>query len=72
MRAGEKRQVVIPKHVRERAGIREGTEVAVELKGGAVTACAHSGSPRPVPRPTGRWSGRPRLVRESHFESRRV
>ena len=37
MKVGEKGQVVIPKALREQAGIREGTEVTVELRDGAVT-----------------------------------
>ncbi len=37
MRVGEKGQVVIPKELRELTGIREGTEVTVGLKDGAVT-----------------------------------
>lgn len=36
MRVGEKGQVVIPKDVREKAGIREGTEVTFELRNGEV------------------------------------
>ena len=36
MRVGEKGQVVIPKEVRERAGIREGTEVSVNFRDGEV------------------------------------
>lgn len=36
MRVGEKGQVVIPKQVRREAGIREGTEVTVELRNGEV------------------------------------
>ena len=37
MRVGEKGQVVIPKEIRERTGIREGTEVIVEASEGLVT-----------------------------------
>jgi len=37
MRVGEKGQVVIPKELRELTGIKEGTEVTVGLKDGAVT-----------------------------------
>jgi len=37
MRVGQKGQVVIPKELRDQAGIREGTEVAFELKDGAVS-----------------------------------
>jgi len=33
---GEKGQVVIPKELREKTGIKEGTEVSIEAKGGAV------------------------------------
>ncbi|MDV3278445.1 MAG: AbrB/MazE/SpoVT family DNA-binding domain-containing protein [Nitrososphaerales archaeon] len=36
MRVGEKGQVVIPKDVREKAGIREGTDVTVEFRNGEV------------------------------------
>jgi len=37
MRVGEKGQVVIPKVIREQTGIKEGTEVFVEARDGAVT-----------------------------------
>jgi AbrB family looped-hinge helix DNA binding protein len=37
MKVGEKGQVVIPKELRDRTGIKEGTEVIVEAKDGAVT-----------------------------------
>ncbi len=37
LKVGEKGQVVIPKQLREQAGIREGTEVVVGLKDGVVT-----------------------------------
>ena len=37
MRVGEKGQVVIPKELRELTGIKEGTEVTVGLKDGALT-----------------------------------
>src|SRR5881296_2833938 len=37
LRVGEKGQVVIPKELRELTGIKEGTEVTVGLKDGAVT-----------------------------------
>ena len=36
MRVGEKGQVVIPKDVRDQAGIREGAEVSVEFREGEV------------------------------------
>lgn len=36
MRVGEKGQVVIPKEVRDKAGIKEGTQVTVELRDGEV------------------------------------
>ncbi len=36
MKVGQKGQVVIPKHVRQMAGIREGAEVTVQLKDGEV------------------------------------
>jgi AbrB family looped-hinge helix DNA binding protein len=36
MKVGEKGQVVIPKGIREQTGIREGIEVVVEAKEGAV------------------------------------
>jgi AbrB family looped-hinge helix DNA binding protein len=37
MKVGEKGQVVIPKELRERTGIKEGTEVVIEAMDGAVT-----------------------------------
>ena len=37
MKIGEKGQVVIPKELREQTGIKEGTEVVVEARDGAVT-----------------------------------
>ena len=37
MKVGEKGQIVIPKVIREQTGIREGTEVVVEARDGAVT-----------------------------------
>lgn len=37
MRVGQKGQVVIPKALREETGIKEGSEVLIEAKGGAVT-----------------------------------
>ncbi len=37
MKVGEKGQIVIPKVIREQTGIKEGTEVVVEARDGAVT-----------------------------------
>lgn len=37
MRVGEKGQVVIPKELRDRTGIKEGTEVVVGVRDGTVT-----------------------------------
>lgn len=37
MKVGEKGQVVIPKELREQTGIKEGSEVVVEARDGAVT-----------------------------------
>lgn len=36
MRVGEKGQIVIPKEVRQKAGIKEGTQVTVEFREGEV------------------------------------
>lgn len=36
MKVGEKGQVVIPKELRDRVGIKEGAEVTVKLKDGEV------------------------------------
>ena len=47
MKVGEKGQVVIPKELRELTGIKEGTEVTVGLKDGAVTI-RRVGPPRRV------------------------
>ena len=44
MRVGEKGQVVIPKEIRLRTGIKEGTEVVVEVRDGAV-AIRRAGPP---------------------------
>jgi AbrB family looped-hinge helix DNA binding protein len=37
MKVGEKGRVVIPKAIREKTGIKEGTEVLIEAKDGAVS-----------------------------------
>jgi AbrB family looped-hinge helix DNA binding protein len=37
VRVGRKGQVVIPKEIREKTGVKEGVEVVVEAKGDVVT-----------------------------------
>lgn len=37
VRVGKRGQVVIPKEIREKTGVKEGVEVVVEVKGDVVT-----------------------------------
>jgi AbrB family looped-hinge helix DNA binding protein len=52
-RVGAKGQVVIPKHLRDRAGLHPGAEVEFALDGDRVTLTARHG-PRPL---GGRFAG---------------
>ena len=45
MRVGEKGQVVIPKEIRERTGIKEGTEVVVDVSGADAVSIRRAGPP---------------------------
>jgi len=51
-RIGAKGQVVIPKELRDRAGLHPGSEVGFELRDDVVVLTAH----RPAPSPAGRFA----------------
>jgi AbrB family looped-hinge helix DNA binding protein len=54
VRVGEKGQVVIPKAIRDKAGIHPGDQVDFELREGQVVLVARTGEIRPL---GGRFAG---------------
>jgi AbrB family looped-hinge helix DNA binding protein len=77
-RVSERGQTVIPKAIRQRAGIRQGQVLDVELEGDAIVMRPRRGRKAKAPRDWREWRGflkgtdaRVDLEREHHEEIRR-